>query len=122
MLNEQILQALKSYTENMQKSVTFVLQTGDNPKRAELVEFLSAIADVSDKLNLEERNDTGLRSPISFLLEADGEDTGVRFSGIPSGHEFNSLILAMLQSSGTPMKLDDGLIKMIVYLQLHVLL
>ncbi len=113
MLNEQIIQALKSYTENMQKSVTFVLQTGDNPKRAELVEFLSAIANVSAKLNLEERDDTGLRSPISFLLEAEGEDTGVRFSGIPSGHEFNSLILAMLQSSGTSMKLDEGLIKMI---------
>ena len=113
MLNNDILQALKSYTENMQKSVTFVLQTGDNAKRTELVEFLSAIAGVSDKLTLEERDNTGLRSPISFLLEADGEDTGVRFSGIPSGHEFNSLILAMLQSAGTPMKLDDGLIKMI---------
>ena len=113
MLNNDILQALKSYTENMQKSVTFVLQTGDNSKRTELVEFLSAIAGVSDKLTLEERDNTGLRSPISFLLEADGEDTGVRFSGIPSGHEFNSLILAMLQSAGTPMKLDDGLIKMI---------
>ena len=113
MLNNDILQALKSYTENMQKSVTFVLQTGDNSKRTELVEFLSAIAGVSDKLTLEERDNTGLRSPISFLLEADGEDTGIRFSGIPSGHEFNSLILAMLQSSGTPMKLDDGLVKMI---------
>ena len=113
MLNNDILQALKSYTENMQKSVTFVLQTGSNAKRTELVEFLSAIASVSDKLTLEERENTGLRSPISFLLEADGEDTGIRFSGIPSGHEFNSLILAMLQSAGTPMKLDDGLIKMI---------
>lgn len=113
MLNKDILQALKSYTENMQKSVTFVLQTGENPKRGELVEFLSAIAGVSDKLTLEQRDTNELRSPISFLLEADGEDTGVRFSGIPSGHEFNSLILAMLQSAGTPMKLDDGLIKMI---------
>jgi alkyl hydroperoxide reductase subunit F len=113
MLTKDILQALKGYTENMQKSVTFVLQTGENPKRAELLEFLSAIAGVSDKLTLEERDSDELRSPISFLLEADGEDTGIRFSGIPSGHEFNSLILAMLQSAGTPMKLDDGLVKMV---------
>ncbi|MFD2231048.1 alkyl hydroperoxide reductase subunit F [Alkalimarinus sediminis] len=109
MLTPDILQALKSYTQSMQNKVTFVLQTGEHKKRAELVEFLSGIAGVSDNIDFEERNLTGtLRSPVSFLIEADGVDTGIRFSGIPSGHEFNSLILAILQSSGTPLKLDDS--------------
>ena len=111
MLNDDILNALKTYTANMQNKVTFVLQTGEHSKRAELVDFLSQIANVSDNLALEER-DAGLRSPITFALETD-TDTGVQFSGIPSGHEFNSLILAILWASGTAMKLDANLQSMI---------
>jgi len=108
-LTKEILQALKGYTESMQKNVTFVVQTGEHSKRAELVSFLSDIAGVSEKLNVEERDTQGqLRSAISFLLEADGQDTGIRFSGIPGGHEFNSLILAILHASGTELKVDDS--------------
>lgn len=110
MITQDIIKALKTYAANMQKTVTFVLQVGDHPKRAELAGFLSDIAAVSDRIELRERDTDGvLRSPISFLLEADGVDTGIRFSGIPSGHEFNSLVLAMLQASGTDIKLDDAL-------------
>ena len=114
MLTNEILQALKGYAANMQKKVTFVLQSGSHDKRDELASFLSDIAGVSDNLAFEERDlgDT-LRSPISFLLEADGEDTGIRFSGIPAGHEFNSLVLAFLQASGTDIKLDDSLQRMV---------
>lgn len=112
MLTRDILDALKSYTANMQTSVQFVVQTGDHDKRGELVEFLSSVCSVSDQLTLSEE-DAGLRSPISFKLMADGMHTGISFSGIPSGHEFNSLILAMLQASGTDIKLDDGLKRLI---------
>lgn len=107
MLTPDILDALKGYSANMQNAVTFVLQTGEHSKREELVDFLTQIASVSDKLTLEER-DAGFRSAITFELETDAP-TGVFFSGIPSGHEFNSLILSMLWASGTPMKLDDNL-------------
>lgn len=110
MLSKEILQALKGYTESMQKDVTFVVQTGEHSKRDELVEFLSGVASVSDKIKLEERDTDGvLRSAASFLLEADGEDTGIRFSGVPGGHEFNSLILAILHASGTALKVDENL-------------
>lgn len=108
MLSQDILSALKGYTASMQNDVTFVLQTGDHSKRQELFDFLSQIASVSDRLSVEERDISGsLRSPISFLLEKDGVDTGIRFSGVPGGHEFNSLILAILHVSGTELKLDD---------------
>lgn len=110
MLTTAILQALKGYTEHMQKPVVLVLQTGEHPKRAELKQFLTEIAQVSERLSVVERDcDTLLRSPISFLLETEGKDTGIRFSGIPSGHEFNSLVLALLRSAGSDIKLDDGL-------------
>ena len=110
MLSNDILTTLKSYTENMQKPITFVLQTGQHSKRNELVEFLSSVASVNDKITVEERDTDGyLRSSISFFLEIEGNNTGISFSGIPSGHEFNSLILAVLQSTGTPMKLDQSI-------------
>lgn len=110
MLTQEILNTLKSYTANMQKTITFVLQIGEHEKRNELKKFLSDIASVSDKIFFEEKDSRqNLRSPISFLIEADNQDTGIVFSGIPSGHEFNSLILAILQASGTPLKLDAGL-------------
>ena len=94
----------------MQKKITFVLQSGEYQKRDELVGFLKDIASASENIAFEERNSSDiLRSPISFFIEADGENTGVEFSGIPSGHEFNSLILALLQASGTALKLDSSL-------------
>ncbi|GAB2708485.1 alkyl hydroperoxide reductase subunit F [Aliiglaciecola aliphaticivorans] len=112
MLNNDILNALKSYTKNMTNSVALVLQTGEHEKRQELVQFLTSLCSVSDNLRLIERDDN-LRSPITFNLEVDGKPNGVSFSGIPSGHEFNSLILAVLQSSGTELKLDKTLQTMV---------
>ncbi len=110
MLSQDILKALQGYTAGMQNNVSLVLQTGEHPKRAELLEFLQSIASVSDHLDVVERDTAGqLRSPISFLLEAEGHPNGIAFSGIPSGHEFNSLVLAILQSSGTPLKLDSAI-------------
>jgi len=108
MLSNDILTALKGYTANMQHSATLVLQTGEHSKRKELLEFLNAVASTNDKISVEERDTNGyLRSSISFFLEVEGKNTGVIFSGIPSGHEFNSLILSILQSTGTPLKLDE---------------
>ena len=107
MLTPDIITALKSYTANMQNDLTFVLQTGEHSKRAELVDFLEQITATSERLNLEQR-DAGYRSALTFELVTDSP-TGVQFSGIPSGHEFNSLILSVLWASGTPMKLDDNL-------------
>lgn len=114
MLTNDILNALKGYTANMENDVTLVLQTGEREKRAELTEFLSDVTSVSDRLHLEERDTHGvLRSPVSFMLEVDGKPNGIRFSGIPGGHEFNSLILAILHSSGTAIKLDDSIAKIV---------
>ena len=114
MLTPDILKALKGYTADLQHSLTFVLQTGQHSKREELVDFLTQLVSVSDKLTFEQRETDGLlRSSISFLIEKDGNDTGIRFSGIPGGHEFNSLVLAMLHAGGTAMKLDDSVVQLI---------
>lgn len=114
MFDQSILNALENYTANMQKSVTLVVQTGVHEKRAELLDFLHTFASVSEKISVIERDTAGvLRSPVSFMLEVDGEANGIKFSGIPGGHEFNSLVLAVLHSSGTPLKLDDSIVNII---------
>jgi len=110
MLTREIKEALMGYTANMQNDVTFVVQTGEHNKRAELLAFLNDFAKVSKRINVEERDlEDQLRSPVSFMLEVDGKPNGIKFSGIPSGHEFNSLVLAVLHSSGTALKLDENL-------------
>jgi len=110
MLTAEILDAVKTYTAHMKNDVTLVLQAGEHEKRAELVSFLSDFVSASEHLHFDIRDTEGeLRSPLSFMLEVDGLANGIQFSGIPGGHEFNSLVLAVLHSSGTALKLDDGI-------------
>jgi alkyl hydroperoxide reductase subunit F len=118
MLTREIKEALMGYTANMQNDIVFVVQTGNHEKRTELLSFLNDFAKVSNRISVEERDTAGkLRSPVSFMLEVDGNTNGIQFSGIPSGHEFNSLVLAVLHSSGTTLKLDDGLKNIVANVQ-----
>jgi len=112
MITPEIKQALSGYFANLQKPVTLVLQTGEHEKRGEQARLLADLSGISDNVLFEER-DAGLRSPVSFSLEVEAQPTGIVFSGIPGGHEFNSLILAILQASGGDMKLDDGVSSLI---------
>ncbi|MDT0583061.1 MULTISPECIES: alkyl hydroperoxide reductase subunit F [Alteromonadaceae] len=114
MLTKDILNALAQYTKDMQHKVTLVLQTGEHSKRSELKDMLSQFASISDKITLEERDDSErFRSPVTFGLDVDGKPTGIVFSGVPGGHEFNSFVLAVLQSGGVKLKLDESIQKMI---------
>ena len=110
MITKDIITALQQYTQKMTAPLSFVLQTGEHSKRAELLQFLTDFATANSLISVVEHDlsDT-LRSPLSFTLLVNNEPTGVIFSGIPSGHEFNSLVLAVLNATGTPIKLDEGL-------------
>ncbi len=118
MIDQNLLDAVKTYSENMTRPITFVLGSGEHDKRAELIDFLSKIAGTTDKINFDEQViDDSLPSAISFKVvsHVDGEtaDTGIVFSGIPGGHEFTSLILAILQAGGHTLKLDEGIQKLV---------
>jgi NADH-dependent peroxiredoxin subunit F len=117
MLPLEIKQKLKQHVAKMHKPVTIVLSSGDHPNRPDLERVLQEVVDASDKMTLITREDAKLRSPISFLLESEGVDTGIRFSGIPYGLEFQSLILAIVQSGGAPIKLDAPIVKAVVDIQ-----
>jgi len=118
MIDQNLLDAVKSYSENMTRPITFVLGNGTHTKRAELVDFLTKIAGTTDKINFDaEATDDSLPSAISFKvvshIDGASNDTGIVFSGIPGGHEFTSLILAILQAGGHTLKLDEGIQKLV---------
>lgn len=118
MIDQSLLDAVKTYSENMTRPITFVLGSGEHSKRAELIDFLSKIAGTTDKINFDSTaTEDSLPSPISFAVRShiDGAltDTGIVFSGIPGGHEFTSLILAILQAGGHTLKLDEGVQKLV---------
>ena len=118
MIDQSLLDAVKTYSENMTRPITFIIGNGDHNKRAELIDFLSKIAGTTDKINFDATvTDDSLPSPISFKIvsHVNGAmtDTGIVFSGIPGGHEFTSLILAILQAGGHTLKLDESIQKLI---------
>ncbi|MGB2785619.1 alkyl hydroperoxide reductase subunit F [Psychrobacter sp.] len=118
MIDKSLLDAIKGYSEKMTRPITFVLGSGEHSKRAELIDFLTKIAGTTDKINFDATStDDSLPSPISFKVvsHVDGAltDTGIVFSGIPGGHEFTSLILAILQAGGHTLKLDESIQKLI---------
>ncbi|ELA08013.1 alkyl hydroperoxide reductase subunit F [Moraxella macacae 0408225] len=108
MIDKNLLDAIATYSERMNRAITFVMGSGDHEKRTELVKFLTQVASATDKIVLAENTDDTL-SPMSFKIQTQGADTGIVFSGIPSGHEFTSLILAVLQSGGSELKLDESI-------------
>ena len=109
-LSEDILASISVYANKMLHEVKLVLNTGIHEKRPELSNFLASVASASSNIVFEERDIEELvKGPISFIIETNKGATGITFSGIPSGHEFNSLILAILQSGGVEIKLDQGL-------------
>jgi alkyl hydroperoxide reductase subunit F len=79
-------------------------------------ELLHEIAALSDKITVVEKTDDDQRKP-SFAINRVGTDVGVRFAGIPLGHEFTSLVLALLQVGGHPIKFDEAVIDQIKNLE-----
>jgi len=108
-LDQAMLDAVRQHMNILSRDITLVLVPGAHEKRDELKAFLTQIASTSPRLHLEEAADPALTTPISFTLRADGTDTGIIFTGIPGGHEFTSLILAILQAGGSALKLDDSI-------------
>ena len=103
MLDDDLKIQLKAYLVRLQRPVELVATLDDSSTSAELRELLHEIRDQSDMVTVVEKNDLDVRKP-SFLITNPGEDSGVRFAGVPLGHEFTSLVLALLQVGGHPSK------------------
>ncbi len=102
MLDETLKSQLQAYLEKLTLPIELVAALDDGAKSRELDALLHEIAALSDKISLR-RDDSDARKP-SFAINRVGSDIGVRFAGIPMGHEFSSLVLALLQVGGHPSK------------------
>ncbi|MBI2241903.1 MAG: alkyl hydroperoxide reductase subunit F [Magnetospirillum gryphiswaldense] len=111
MLDDTLKTQLKAYLEMVEQPIDLVASLDDGAVSQELSELLAEIAALSPKISLV-RKDDDARKP-SFLIARTGTDVAVRFAGIPLGHEFTSLVLALLQVSGRAPKVDADLIDQI---------
>jgi alkyl hydroperoxide reductase subunit F len=116
MLDANLKTQLKAYLEKVSRPIEIVASLDDSDKSRELQDLLHEIATLSDRIAvIEARGDadgSDQRKP-SFSIGEPGKPTGIRFAGIPMGHEFTSLVLALLQTGGHPVKLDDAVIEQI---------
>ncbi|MEO5565319.1 MAG: alkyl hydroperoxide reductase subunit F [Luteimonas sp.] len=106
MLDADLKTQLAAYMEKLVQPIELVASLDDSDTARELDTLLREIASTSDRISLREGNDA--RKP-SFAIVRTGTDVGVRFAGIPMGHEFTSLVLALLQVGGYPPKIEEEL-------------
>ncbi|MPW16427.1 alkyl hydroperoxide reductase subunit F [Paraburkholderia sp. CNPSo 3157] len=112
MLDANLKTQLKAYLEKVSRPIEIVASIDDSAKSQELIALLNDIASLSERVSVIERRDDAERKP-SFSIGEPGKAAGIRFAGIPMGHEFTSLVLALLQTGGHPIKLDDAVIQQI---------
>ncbi|OZA12047.1 MAG: alkyl hydroperoxide reductase subunit F, partial [Hydrogenophilales bacterium 17-62-8] len=111
MLDANIKAQLKTYMERLVAPIELVASLDDSAKSQEMRALLEEIASVSDKISLLE-NGVDARKP-SFSIGLVNQPARIRFAGLPMGHEFTSLILALLQASGYAPKISDEQIEQI---------
>ncbi len=111
MLEPTLRSQLQTYLERVTQPFDIVASLDDGAKSAELWELLTEIAGLTDKITL--RSDgTDARVP-SFSINRKQGDVSLRFAGIPLGHEFTSLVLALLQVGGHPPRVSAEVIEQI---------
>ncbi|SSR66008.1 Alkyl hydroperoxide reductase subunit F [Acinetobacter nosocomialis] len=111
MLDQNIKTQLKAYLERLESPIELVAALDESDKAAQIKELVTEIAELSDKVTARfDGNNT--RRP-SFGVAKAGEQPRVFFAGLPMGHEFTSLILALLQVSGYAPKVSDEVLNQI---------
>ncbi|WP_454254735.1 alkyl hydroperoxide reductase subunit F [Pseudomonas sp. Marseille-Q8238] len=111
MLDANLKTQLKAYLEKVTQPFEIVASLDDSAKSEELLGLLNDIVSLSDKIALRTDGNDG-RKP-SFALNRPNGNISLRFAGLPMGHEFTSLVLALLQVGGHPSKAAADVIEQI---------
>ncbi|HEV2609978.1 MAG TPA: alkyl hydroperoxide reductase subunit F [Noviherbaspirillum sp.] len=112
MLDANLKNQLKAYLEKVTQPVELTASLDDGDKSREMLALLKEITELSPRITLTERRGDGERTP-SFSVNRVGSNMGIRFAGIPMGHEFTSLVLALLQAGGHPPKVEADVLDQI---------
>lgn len=105
-LDQELKAQLKQYFALLEGPVVFGLSTDDSEDSQKVADFVHEVAQMSDQLSVVEKE---LPLKPSFAVDTPDEETGIVFAGLPLGHEFSSLVLAILQVSGRAPKISDEL-------------
>jgi NADH-dependent peroxiredoxin subunit F len=111
MLDANLKAQLGAYLERVKLPFEITASLDDSPAAREMHGLLRDIVSLSDKITL--KTDGGDARKPSFALNRIGEAPRIRFAAIPMGHEFTSLVLALLQVGGHPPKIEAELIEQI---------
>lgn len=111
MLDANLKQQLDTYLQKIVTPIELSVSSNGEPKAKELQELAGEIAELSPKISLKEAA-TAKRTP-SLAIAAEGQTPRVSFAGIPMGHEFTSLVLALLQAGGHPSKAEPEVLEQI---------
>ncbi|MEC3157252.1 alkyl hydroperoxide reductase subunit F [Bacillus thuringiensis] len=106
-LDADIKTQLSQYLQLMENDILLKVSAGDDNVSKDMLALVDELATMSSKITVEK---VELERTPSFSVNRPGEDTGVVFAGIPLGHEFTSLVLALLQVSGRAPKVEQKLI------------
>ncbi len=112
MLDDALKSQLKAYLEKVVRPIEICANIDDSAKSTEMVALLQDIVGLSDKITLSQQHDDNERAP-SFALTSPSHDIRLRFAGIPLGHEFTSLVLALLQTGGHPPRVEQAILDQI---------
>lgn len=105
MLDTNIKSQLKVYFEKIVSPITLVATVDDSEKSTEMLELLNEVAEQSDKITVK-TDGTAEHTPSFTVGKSDGQ-ARITFAGLPMGHEMTSFILAILQASGYPPKVEQ---------------
>ena len=97
MLDADIKTQLEQYLGLLEGDIVLKVSAGSDKVSQETLELVNELASMSSRIKVDQ---TQLERTPSFSVNRPGEDTGITFAGIPLGHEFTSLVLALLQVSG----------------------
>ena len=112
MLDQNLKQQLQDLFISLESTIEFSFAKSDHPDQGQLVEMLTEVSSVSSKLSVHE--DLLRSAPFpEFKILKGGLHTGIEFKGIPNGHEFSSLVLAILHADEKGKRFDQGLVSRI---------
>ncbi|MED1639576.1 alkyl hydroperoxide reductase subunit F [Bacillus thuringiensis] len=114
LLDADIKGQLAQYLQLMESDVLLKVSAASDDTSKDMLALVDELAAMSSKIKVEKIE---LERTPSFSINRVGEDTGVVFAGIPLGHEFNSLVLALLQVSGRTPKIEKKVINQIKNIQ-----
>jgi alkyl hydroperoxide reductase subunit F len=112
MLDTNLKTQLQGYLQRISQPVQIVACVDDSDKSREMLELLNDIASASSLVTIDAQRDDDQLKP-SFALRRPGASAQMRFAGAPMGHEFTSLVLALLQTGGYPPKIDEAIVEQI---------